>query len=306
MEEDTAILEKHFLPSVPFTGQENICLGVSGLSEGVLGESVLQLPVTAVRPGRFQPRRRFDDEGLEELADSIRAHGVIQPLIVRPVQDGYELVAGERRWRAARLAGLERVPAVLRPLEDKEAACLSLIENVQRQSLHFLEEAEGYARLIADFDMIQQGLAKQVGISQSSLANKLRLLKLSGEVRAIISRENIGERHARALLKLPRSDQQLEVLERVVARGLTVRETEKVIERMLAAPRPGLKADDAMRRGRLVGAVRDIRIFLNSFRQAVEALRTAGVDVEMDEVPHEESLEIRVRILKNNEKMASR
>lgn len=258
-------------------------------------EGVVRLPVGLVRPGVFQPRRIFDEEELAALAESIRQHGIIQPVIVRPVGDGYELVAGERRWRAAQMAGLEEIPAVVRPMPDQEAALVSLVENVQRESLHFFEEAEGYQRLLREFGLTQEELAEKVGRTQSSIANKLRLLRLAPEVREVISREMISERHARALLRLNSTERQLAALEEAVRKRLTVRELEGVVER-LAREEEGADGGGARGRRRYRGIVRDVRIVINAFKQAVEAGLAAGVDVTMSQVVGEEFVELHVKI----------
>lgn len=260
--------------------------------ESKYGEGVVRLPVEAIKASPFQPRKAFGSEDLRELADSIRAHGVIQPIIVRPVPQGYQLVAGERRWRAAMMAGLSEVPALVRPMTDREAALVAVVENVQREGLGFLEEAEAYDRLLREFQMTQRELAERVGRSQSSIANKLRLLRLPAEIRAVISQEMISERHARALLQLPRADLQARVLREVVARDLTVRETERLIERVLR------ENAAARTRSRVKGVVRDVRIFMNAFRQAADALIAAGIPAEVVENDHEGFYEFIVRVPK--------
>lgn len=264
----------------------------------IAGEGVVRLPCASIRPSPFQPRREFSVNELTELAGSIRSHGVIQPILVRPVAGGYELIAGERRWRAAQQAGLDEVPALVRPMDDREAAVIALVENVQRENLHFLEEAEAYDRLVRQFGLTQAEVAARVGRSQGAVANRLRLLRLPEEVRELISREMISERHARALLQLPSADLQREVVVQVVRSGLNVRDTEKLIEKVVhegARSRPG---------SRMRGVVRDIRIFLNAFRQAAAALRLAGVPAEVREEEDETAIEIYVRIPKLSRRRA--
>lgn len=256
------------------------------------GEDVVPLPIASIVPGLFQPRKEFDVAELKGLAESIGAHGVIQPIIVRPYSGGYQLVAGERRWRAAKMAGLSEVPALVRLMSDQEAALIALIENVQRKDLGFFEEGEAYGRLLSEFDMTQQELADKVGRSQASIANKLRLLRLPVEARNIISREMISERHARALLALPRSDLQMRVLQEVVSRNLNVRETERLIEKILS------ETADAKHRTRIKGVVRDVRIFMNAFRQAAAALVSSGIEAEIVEKDLEDSYEFIVRVPK--------
>lgn len=268
-------------------------------------EQVRQVELERIRLSPYQPRNQFPAQELAELADSIRAHGVIQPVVVRPSGEMYELVAGERRWRAARQAGLERIPAIVRHLNDRDAAVYAMIENLQRQDLHYLEEAEGYRRLLEDFNLTQEELARQVGKSQSAIANKLRLLKLPEPVLkhvSGISREIFSERHGRALLKLKDPAQQLEIAQTVVQEGLTVRETEELVARIVEAE----GQEDPKRAKRVVGIFKDIRIFLNAFRQAVRTLRSAGIAAELDEDDQGEYIEVRVRIHKPDQMKAAR
>ncbi len=264
-------------------------------------EEVLMLPLAAIVENPHQPRRTFDEVRLRELAESIRAHGVIQPVVVRRTADGYELVVGERRLRAAALAGLSAVPAVVRELGDRDVALLALVENLQREDLDVIEEAEGYGRLLEEFGLTQEELGRLVGKSQSTIANKLRLRRLDAAVRERISRERVSERHARALLDLTDAEWQLRVLEAVVARGLTVRETEGLVAEVARALAEGRPPPDpsAPERPRLVRRViKDIRIFLNSFQQAVDALREAGFQAEMTREDRGDWLEIHVRVPK--------
>ncbi len=266
--------------------------GVAFLEDVVQGEGVVRLACRAIRPSPFQPRREFGADELSQLAESIRAHGVIQPVLVRPVAGGFELIAGERRWRAAQEVGLDEIPALVRPMEDHEAAVVALVENVQRENLHFFEEAEAYQKLIHGFGLTQQEVAARVGRSQGAIANRLRLLRLPQDVREVISREMMSERHARALLQLPSADLQREVIRRIVRGGLTVRDTEKLIDGLL---REGVRK---RRESRMRGVIRDIRIFLNAFRQAADALRGAGIPAEIREQEADDAIEIYVRIPK--------
>lgn len=203
-------------------------LGLTGAANDP-AKAVQELPLNDIRPNPYQPRRQFSEGELAELADSIRRYGVLQPIVVRSGDEGLELVAGERRLRACKMLGLDTIPAVVRDLSDEDLAVLALVENLQREDLHFLEEAQGYQRLLEEFGLTQEELAKRIGKSQSTIANKIRLLKLSPPVQDFISREIISERHARALLKLPGEEEQLAILEKIIERGLTVQETEAYI-----------------------------------------------------------------------------
>ncbi len=192
-------------------------------------DSLATLPVARIRPGKYQPRTRMDQQALAELAASIKSQGLMQPLVVRPVApDEYELIAGERRWRAAQLAGLEVVPVVVREVPDDAALAMSLIENIQRENLNPIEEAAGIQRLISEFSMTHEQAADAVGRSRSATTNLLRLLKLASPVQAMVMDGALEMGHARALLSLDPA-RQIEVANRVVAKGLSVRETERLV-----------------------------------------------------------------------------
>ncbi len=201
--------------------------------KGSARDHLQSLPLDIIRPGRYQPRSVFDQEKLSELADSIRAQGVVQPVIVRPLDEGpeYELIAGERRWRAAQIAGLERIPAVIRDVPDEVSVAMSLIENIQREDLNPLEEAAALRRLIDDFGMTHQEAADAVGRSRAAVSNLLRLLELMQEVKDLIDLRLIEMGHARALLSLD-DDLQVQAAREVVRKRLSVRETENLVRRL--------------------------------------------------------------------------
>jgi ParB family chromosome partitioning protein len=204
--------------------------------QGVQGEprdQLRRLPLDRIRPGRFQPRSVFDQEKLSELADSIRAQGVVQPVVVRPLggDEGYELIAGERRWRAAQIAGLQDIPAVIRDVPDDVSVAMALIENIQREDLNPLEEATALRRLIDDFAMTHQEAADAVGRSRAAVSNLLRLLELMQEVKDLIDMRLIEMGHARALLSLD-DDLQVQAAREVVRKRLSVRETESLVRRL--------------------------------------------------------------------------
>ncbi len=192
-------------------------------------------------PNRFQPRKTFPEREQRELADSIRASGIIQPIIVRRTDQGYEIIAGERRWRAAQLAGLKEVPVIIRNAEDREIAELSLIENLQRESLNPLEEAEAYQILTKQFGLLQEDIAARIGKDRSTVANSLRLLKLPGEVKKALAAKTITGGHARALLTLEEPAAQLQVLKLILAKNLSVRETERLAAHLRKASSLGGK-----------------------------------------------------------------
>jgi len=196
-------------------------------------EALLTLPVGRIRPGRYQPRTKMDQQALAELAASIRSQGLMQPLLVRPVdRDRYELVAGERRWRAAQMAGLEEVPALVREVPDEAALAMSLIENIQRENLNPMEEAAGLQRLVDEFRMTHEQAADAVGRSRAATTNLLRLLKLAKPVQEMLMEGALEMGHARALLALDAA-RQIELGKRVAAKGLSVRETEALVQQTL-------------------------------------------------------------------------
>lgn len=193
-------------------------------------EQLTTLPATRLQPGRFQPRTHMDPTSIEELAESIRAQGVIQPILVRSIGEGYEIIAGERRWRAAQLAGLAEVPVVIREVDDNAAIAMALIENIQRENLNPLEEASGIQRLIDEFSMTHETAGKAVGRSRSAVSNLLRLLSLEPKVRQLMMAGDIEMGHARALLAVS-GPRQLELAQRIVALGLSVREAEQLVSK---------------------------------------------------------------------------
>jgi ParB family transcriptional regulator, chromosome partitioning protein len=223
-------------------------------SAGVASDGELrELPVDLIERGRFQPRTHFDPAALESLTESIRTQGVVQPVVVRPVGDGghFELVAGERRWRAAQAAGLSHIPALVRNIPDESALAIALIENIQREDLNPIEEARALRRLIDEFDMTHQDAASAVGRSRAAVSNTLRLLELGPEVAAMVEDGSLEMGHARALLTLEPSEQRTAALE-VVAKGLNVRATETLVRRIRAlkeqGPKPQAKVDPDVRR----------------------------------------------------------
>ncbi len=209
------------------------------------------LPVDIIQRGRYQPRHDMHTESLDELADSIRAQGVVQPIVVRPIaKDRYEIIAGERRWRAAQLAGLQEIPAVVRDVPDRAAIAMALIENIQRENLNPMEEAHALQRLIDEFEMTHQQAAEAVGRSRTGVTNLLRLLELSEDVKLLVEKRELEMGHARALLGL-KGAAQSDAARQVAAKGLSVRETEQLVRRLLqppAAPKPAPRVDPDIRR----------------------------------------------------------
>lgn len=258
---------------------------------------VRQVNVDNIVPNPFQPRKTFNEDSLKELAASITEFGVIQPLLVRKTESGLELIAGERRLRASRLAGLTHVPVILKELNDQEMAELAMIENLQREDLHYLEEAEGYQALLNNFGFTQDVLAKRVGKTQSTIANKLRLLKLDSSIRKIIVDESLTERHARALLKLNDLQIQMQILNEVREKKLNVRETEGLIEEVLAdISREMTKKDNPKRN--VVKIIKDVRIFLNSINKVVGEMKKTGLKIKIKQDQDDDFITINLRIPK--------
>lgn len=253
-----------------------------------IGRAIMRtLPVADVRPGRYQPRTGPSLDDLGSLIDSVRVHGLLEPILVRPVAGHFELVAGERRWRAACAAGLAEVPAVVRELSDRDAAVLALVENLQRADLQFFEEAEAFRSLVDEFRLSQQELAAQLGLSQPAVANKLRLLRLEPAVREAVLAAALGERHARALLALADEATRLQAVETFASRGWTARQAEE-----WAAGRTSDRGPARPRR-RAAAAVPS---HLSAFEQAVRDLERSGYPAELTAREDEGGWTLRVRV----------
>lgn len=251
------------------------------------------LNVEDIRPNPYQPRRYFDRQSLEELAESIKIYGVMQPVSVRLINGRrYELVAGERRLRASKLAGLETIPAIVVNISDQKSAMLAMIENLQRKDLNYLEEAEGYNNLLKDYSLTQEELAQRIGKSQSSIANKLRLLKLSGNVKKKLMECHLTERHARALLAFSTEEEQLATIEKVFKENLTVKETEVFVEKAQKRKEQIKKAGS-----KLKIFIRDIRIFKNTIRDAVDIMNKSGVKTAFNVTDHEGGCDINIKVM---------
>ncbi len=241
---------------------------------------IVYLPVDKIMPNPYQPRKIFERSQLEDLANSIKEYGVLQPISVRLINGrNYELVAGERRLRASKLAGLETIPAMVVNINDQDSAIIAIIENLQRQDLNFIEEAEGLQNLITDYGFTQEHLAERIGKKQSTIANKLRILKLPKEIQDELVENGLTERHARALLKLPDEKLQNDVLKKVIANGLNVKKTEEYIESVLQKLN-GEK--DKPNKILTKTFVKDLRLFTNTIKQAVDVMNSAGIATAYD------------------------
>lgn len=265
---------------------------------GSPSDQVLQVNIGDIKPNPYQPRKTFTEERIHELCESIKEVGIIQPLVVRKMGNGYELVAGERRLRAAKAAGLLAVPVVVKQYTDQEVAQATLVENIQREDLNVLEEAKAYDQLLVDFRLTQEELAKRMGFSQSTIANKRRLLKLSDEVQELLLAGKLNERQARALLRLDSHDAQIVIARQVVEEDLTVKQVEDAVERFLN----GESMEDAVAAASTKPIrkllVRDVRIFVNSVRQAIHLMKQSGVPAQVQENDSDDFFEVVVRIPK--------
>ena len=225
---------------------------------------VVFLPARSIRPNPAQPRKVFRTEAMAELSESIRRHGVLQPLSVRRSGIGYELIAGERRLRAAQMAGLSEIPCIIMQMDDQESGMAAMIENLQRQDLDFIEEAMGISRLMESFEMSQEQVARMLGKSQSAIANKLRLLRHSPEVLDALRAANLTERHGRALLRLNGEEEKLSAIAEIVKQGMSVARTEKYIEALLSS------RDASPRKA-------NVSSFLNNLTQSLQKIQLSGV-----------------------------
>ena len=255
---------------------------------------VVQIPVSMISANPEQPRKVFKDSELEELTESIAEYGVLQPLIVKRAEGRrFVLVAGERRLRAACLAGLKTVPAIVKEIQDREAALIALVENVQRENLNFLEEARAYKKLMEDFNLTQGEIAKRVSKQQSTISNKIRVLSLPGDVQEAIIQNGLTERHARALLKLSAQEDRKKVLERVSRNSLNVKQTEKLIDDILQ------NKEKAERDKRKINYI-SYKIYLNTLRKAFNQVKDVEKSAKFIENDRGEFLEVKIIIPKND------
>lgn len=257
-----------------------------------LSTRVQYIPLGRIRPNPQQPRRSFDEEGLAELAASIRSCGILQPLTVRRAGKGYELVAGERRLRAARIAGLREVPCLVAQVGEEDSALLALMENLQRRDLDCWEEAQAIARLISRYGLSQEEAARRLGRAQPTVANKLRLLRLPEDVRALLRENGLTERHARALLRLQDPEVQRRAAGDMVRRGMNVAQAEAYVEKLLQS------AQVTPPRGRSTYIIKDVRLFLNSVDRGLHLMRQVGVDAGWNRQDTDREILLTIRIPK--------
>lgn len=258
---------------------------------------IKNIPLELIRPNTYQPRKYFNQESLDELTNSIKTYGVLQPITVR--QNGstyYELVAGERRLRASELAGLKEIPAIVIDVTDSDSAVLALIENLQREDLSYIEEAEGYQNLIKDHNYTQEQLASIIGKKQSTIANKLRILKLSDNVKNKLREYELTERHARALLKIPDEKTQLMIVEKIKEKGYTVKKTEEIINTELLKMEVAAAEAEGNKKGQKIKkAIMNARIYVNTIKGVMEK---NGINAQYSYADKDEYIEVVVKIPK--------
>lgn len=259
---------------------------------------IVYIPLEEISPNPYQPRSNFSETSLRDLAQSIESYGVLQPISVRMIGDRhYELVAGERRLRAAKIAGLREIPAVLSEMQDTDSAMIALIENIQREDLDFIEEAESFQQLVQFHNLTQEQIARKVGKSQSTIANKLRILKLPKPVRDVLRKQSLSERHGRALLKIPDEELQMEALKKIVQYDLSVKKSEELIEDMREGILQGSKGEELTpkKRAKIKSRI-NLRIYTNTLKQAFGEIEKTGVEATYKEIEREDGLEVRIVI----------
>lgn len=255
-------------------------------------DEVVQIPVADIEPNRYQPRSIFNEEKISELAQTIHTHGMIQPIIVRKAEnERYEIIAGERRWRAVQSLEWDHIPGIIREMTETETASVALIENLQREELTVIEEATAYSKLIEMHSLTQEALAQRLGKNQSTIANKLRLLKLPDAVQEALLNKEITERHARALIKVEDPEKQVQLLKEIIEQHLNVKQTE---EKIASLNKPKQKK----KKPKLKGVNKDIRIAMNTIRQSLNMVSDTGIDVESDEEDLEDYYQITIKIPK--------
>lgn len=252
-------------------------------------DQIVEIKVDKIKVNPFQPRKEFNQAEIEELAQSIKNFGLIQAIIVRESKDNYELIAGERRLRAARFLKKEVIPAVVKNFNNQQMAEIALIENLQRKDLNFLEEAQAYQRLLNEFNLTQKELAARISKSQSTIANKLRLLNLPIQIREKLLAADLSERHGRALLKLETAKEQLAVIEEISKKELNVRESEKLIKK---------QQQPSKKKKKIKHISDDLRLFANSLEKRISEISDSGINVEFERSDDQDSIEYYIKISK--------
>lgn len=257
-------------------------------------DKVIELKISQIIPNEYQPRVKFEEAKITELAQTLKTHGLIQPIVVRKkADDMYEIIAGERRYRAAKLLKWETIPAIVREMTDTETASIALIENIQRENLSVIEEANAYVQLIRMHDLTQEALAQRLGKSQSTIANRIRLLSLPEEVQEALMDKKISERHARALLKLKEQETQIHFLNIILEKSLTVRETDELVKKHLNGANKKQK-----QKPKTKFISKDIRIATNTIRRSLDLIEKTGINVETEEADLGDYYQITIKVKK--------
>lgn len=254
---------------------------------------VVQVAIEKITPNLGQPRTVFKDEAIEELSNSIREYGVLQPILLRDDGKTYSIIAGERRFRAAQLAGLDKIPAIIKSMDNKEVALIALVENVQREDLNFLEEAKAYKKLMDEFGLTQNEIAIKVSKKQSTISNKIRLLSLPEDIQQKILESKLTERHARALLKLNDEDERKKVIERIISNNLNVKQTEKIIDEIQQ------KKEELLRKRNKINYI-SYKIYLNTIRKAFNQIKEMEKNVNYEQIDKGEYVEVRITLPKKD------
>lgn len=269
-------------------------------SREVPKDEITSINMELIKTNPYQPRKHFETEKTKELAQSIKTYGLLQPVIVTREGDYYRIVAGERRYLACEMLEWTEIPAIVKDYEGSSLAAVALIENLQREDLSFMEEAQGYRRLMDEFELTQEVLAQRLGKSQSTIANKLRLLKLPEEVRELLKEGKLTERHARTLLKLDSPEQQKEAVQVMVDMDLNVKDAEDLVTEMERQGQTEKKLEQQKSsNNKRKFVARDLRIFLNTIKQAINIIKKAGLDPQVDEFDESDYVEIRIRLPKD-------
>jgi ParB family chromosome partitioning protein len=265
------------------------------------GQKISYIPLKKIKLSPFQPRHKLDDQELVDLARSIMIYGLIQPVVVRPWGHSYQIVAGERRFRACCLLGKSDIPAIVQEMDDEKAATINLIDNLQCRELNYLEEAYAYGVLRNLFSLNQEELARKIGRSQSVIASRLRLLKIPEYIRREINSDIVSERHVLSLLKLNSSEMQQEVIRQIQEKELTVKETEELVERLGKNNIP-VESNDKNNSQNVYMIIRDARIFINTIKETVKRAKQTGVNIYMSENDNDEQYEITIRLAKQDQR----
>lgn len=268
--------------------------------KSIIESNVEQIPVDKILPNPNQPRKHFEDSAITELAESIKSFGIIQPIQVRRISDEfYELVSGERRLRASKVAGEETIPAIVVEMSDQDSALIAIMENVQREDLTYFEEAESYRQLMEYYNLTQDRIAELLGKSQSFVANKIRLLKLDSSIIQTLTENNLTERHARALLRIPDTELQEEVLKQVVKKDMTVKKTEELVEKIRKDVLTN-NYDEKLtpeKKARVKSFI-NAQIYINTIKTAFKAVKESRTTAEYKEIEKEDCVEIKIIIPK--------